>query len=272
MIQEIKISDIAVPQRLRNIDADWVKVLAASIAANGLQQPVTVRRREGRLLLVVGEHRLEACRSLGWSVIAADDLGEVDDDTARILEIDENLVRRDLSALDRAVFLAERQAVWLRLYPETAEHVAGGKGKAAAANFAAAYIGMPSFAEAVAEKTDLKPRSIRGYIALARALDPQAREQLGRSGIADNASALKRIAALGGSQQRQVAALIAGGTRFADALAQVVPAAPRDPVADQTAALLTAWGRAGGAARARFLTSIGAAIGAQDSAIPQERE
>lgn len=262
MIQDLAIRDIAVPVRLRAVDPAYVEVLAESVRQSGLQTPVTVRQRGGAVVLVAGAHRLEACRALGHETIRADLVGEIDDDQASLIEIDENLVRRDLSALDRAVFLTERQAVWLRMYPETAGQVAAGKGRQRSATdkMSAAEIGMPSFADATAARINLTPRTIRRDVALVRALDAQARATLAGSDLADNASALRRIAALSAPHQRIVASHVAGGRSLADALARVVPQPPRDAVADQTAALLAAWGRAGSAARARFLTSIGASV------------
>lgn len=63
--------------------------------------------------------------------------------------IDENRCRAELSPSERAAQTARRKAIYLELHPETAEHVAGGKGNATAANFAA----VPAFATATAEAT-----------------------------------------------------------------------------------------------------------------------
>ncbi|MFT8664020.1 MAG: hypothetical protein ABF772_03195 [Acetobacter orientalis] len=48
-----------------------------------------------------------------WCVVK-----NVNDDEVELLEIDENLCRRELSALDRATFLTRRQDVYQKLHPE----------------------------------------------------------------------------------------------------------------------------------------------------------
>ena len=61
------------------IDRAKVNALAESIKAEGLRDPITVYRREiirhGQPVegygLVAGAHRLEACKSLGWSEVPA---------------------------------------------------------------------------------------------------------------------------------------------------------------------------------------------------------
>jgi ParB/RepB/Spo0J family partition protein len=66
----IKIDQVYVPQALRKpVDAEKVKELAESIAANGLQSPILVRADKTRYVLVSGLHRLEACKQLGETTI-----------------------------------------------------------------------------------------------------------------------------------------------------------------------------------------------------------
>jgi N6-adenosine-specific RNA methylase IME4 len=78
--------------------------------------------------LVAGHHRLLACKSLGWETITSlvRDLAEVD---AQLAEIDENLIREDLSAAERAELTARRKALYLAKHPETGHGKAPGAGK-----------------------------------------------------------------------------------------------------------------------------------------------
>ena len=48
-------------------------------------------------VLVAGRHRLEAAKQLNWDTIACLDLSWVDANKTLLIEIDENLVRADLS-------------------------------------------------------------------------------------------------------------------------------------------------------------------------------
>ena len=94
-IQSVRIDQIVVPpgrRQLRSLD-----VLADSIRAVGLLHAITVTPD---LRLVAGYHRLEACRQLGWAEISATivSLTELDRELA---EIDENLVRNELTVLER---------------------------------------------------------------------------------------------------------------------------------------------------------------------------
>jgi len=68
----VRIDDIYVPVKRRKLlDPERVEALAESILEEGQQAPILVRKDEGRLVLVEGLHRLEACRSLGETTIIA---------------------------------------------------------------------------------------------------------------------------------------------------------------------------------------------------------
>jgi sulfiredoxin len=68
--QRFPITSVYVPVKRRaTLDPDKVRVLAESILSSGLKAPILVRQDEGRVVLVEGLHRLEACRSLGEETI-----------------------------------------------------------------------------------------------------------------------------------------------------------------------------------------------------------
>ncbi|MBM3516550.1 MAG: chromosome partitioning protein ParB [Alphaproteobacteria bacterium] len=68
----IPIDKIYIPQARRlPVDAAKVEALAESIAEKGLENPILVRPDKGRFVLVSGLHRLEACKALGETAIAA---------------------------------------------------------------------------------------------------------------------------------------------------------------------------------------------------------
>ncbi len=121
-------ADIAVPERLRLTDEDYVAALAASIADKGQMQATLVAlnpRRNGQpYVLIAGAHRLAACAALGievaCSILRWRGKSLVDFDIeCRLREIDDNLMRYELSALDRAVFLYERKKIYEEMYPHT---------------------------------------------------------------------------------------------------------------------------------------------------------
>lgn len=75
--------------------------LAVSIRENGLLQPVTVRKEEGKYYLVAGERRLRACKMAGLKDIPAV-LSECSAQDSAILAIMENLQREDLNMFEQA--------------------------------------------------------------------------------------------------------------------------------------------------------------------------
>lgn len=96
--------------------------IAKSMGSIGQQAPILVRHardpdpklpdtwgpeQAGLFDLVAGAHRVEAARSLGWTRIEAV-LVDGSPDEIRTMELEENLARAELTALDRARFLAAR--------------------------------------------------------------------------------------------------------------------------------------------------------------------
>lgn len=89
-------------QPRRSFDEASLATLAASIARDGLMQPVVVRRAlDGGHELVAGERRLRASKLAGLERIPAI-LREADDRTSAELALIENLQRADLNPVERA--------------------------------------------------------------------------------------------------------------------------------------------------------------------------
>lgn len=78
--------------------------LAESIGRIGLINPVVVTRD---LILVAGERRLEACRSLGWTHIHAHFTDELSDPELRVIELEENVKRSALPWQDECKAILE---------------------------------------------------------------------------------------------------------------------------------------------------------------------
>jgi sulfiredoxin len=69
--ETFEIATIYVPVKRRaTLVPKTVEEIAASILEVGQQTPILVRQDGGRLVLVEGLHRLEACKSLGETTIA----------------------------------------------------------------------------------------------------------------------------------------------------------------------------------------------------------
>lgn len=89
-------------QPRKYFDPEGLQELARSIIANGLLQPITVRRREeGGYELVAGERRTMAFRSLGRETIPAI-IEEYSSQQSAVLALIENLQRKDLNYFEEA--------------------------------------------------------------------------------------------------------------------------------------------------------------------------
>lgn len=172
-VRAIDIAIIKTGQRLRPVDEAQVALIAESFAAIGQEQPITVNFAglvgppdfPDAAELVIGAHRLAAARRLGWTSILAR-LVCVDRDTARLMEIDENLTRVELSALDRCLALAERKRVYERLRGTRGPGRPKKNG-----NHDSHFCG---FAAGVAESVGLGKRAINQAVQIASALSPEA--------------------------------------------------------------------------------------------------
>lgn len=76
--------------------------LAESLKEHDMLQPVLVRRVAGRYQLISGERRLRAARRAGWTTIPAR-VRDADDRLVAELAIVENLQRKDLNAVEKAL-------------------------------------------------------------------------------------------------------------------------------------------------------------------------
>jgi N6-adenosine-specific RNA methylase IME4 len=128
---DIRVADIVVPRdRMRRLRPEVVEELAASIAAQGLLQPIVLRPRgPANYWLVAGHHRLEAVRKCGHDCIRAVILDGLDADRALLAEIDENLIRADLSPAERALHIGRRKELYEKAHPETKHGAVGRRGK-----------------------------------------------------------------------------------------------------------------------------------------------
>ena len=104
----ITISEIISPARLRRpVDNERVTALAGSLKLIGLQHAITVSENN---VLIAGNHRLAAAKQLGWKTIKANVVPK-DDLLNRLCSIDDNLLHKDLTALETSEHLKEREEI-----------------------------------------------------------------------------------------------------------------------------------------------------------------
>jgi ParB family chromosome partitioning protein len=250
--QEIDVTQIQLHERLRPISLPHATMLAESIKETGLRQPIEVRpRKSGGFRVVAGGHRFYAVAEILKLPTIVAFVRNLNDTEARIAEIDENLVRHELNPLDRAVFLAERKALYERLHPETVRGKAGAEARHHATE-------IVSFARDVAERVGLGERMIRKAVAIATGLTEESREAIAGTHLSHKQSDLIALAKLPAAQQKRViAGLLADEPKWASVREAIDTIAGRTkkPV-DGYARLLSAWRHATAAERRQFRAYI----------------
>ena len=260
LMQQTKVAVAAVitKDRLRPVSEAGVESLIASIRETMvMKDAIHVRKKKDSLILIAGGHRLEAARRLGWETIEAKVWTDVTDDWARLMEIDDNLAGAEMNALDTAVFLATRKAVYERLHPETRRGMAG-----AAARWDATEPSSVAFVAVTAEKFGLTDRQVRKIVAAGVKLGPDEIAKLRSAPRQVTLKDLTEIAKISQPTDRYdvVRALAEGSAKSASealrGLKAPAAAAVKDPVDVAFKGLLAAWHRAPMAARRRLVDEL----------------
>lgn len=101
---EIKLEELIAfeNQPFDEYTTDEMENLKESIERIGLQEPIIVRKKDDKYEILSGHNRVACYRELGRETIEAF-IVEADDDTARLIMIDSNIVQREsLSVMERA--------------------------------------------------------------------------------------------------------------------------------------------------------------------------
>lgn len=163
----IPIEEIIVGKRLRV--AGDVTALADSIKDIGLLNPITVTKDKK---LVAGAHRLKAFKQLGRKTIPAVyvTLDELDRELA---EIDENLIRNELTQLEQSLQIDRRKEIYEIKHPETRKGAQGGgrNGKGTRTKTEKPTIG---FSVDTAQKTGKALSTIKNKAAIGKKLKKKA--------------------------------------------------------------------------------------------------
>ena len=103
-INEIDVNDISLnPDQPRtNFNQNSLEQLASSINELGLIQPITVKEKDGKYILISGERRLRAFKKLNLESIPAY-IRKANDQSSLEMALVENIQRRDLDAIEIAI-------------------------------------------------------------------------------------------------------------------------------------------------------------------------
>lgn len=222
----IPIEEVTVGERLRRTDPAWVEALSKSMKARGLLQPIRVTlEEEGTFSLSSGGHRLEAARELGWTDIPAVvvEAAWINAQERLLDEILENLVRHELTKLDRARALYELKRVYSDLYPETRR---GGDRKSRAAKEAREdQTAVFAIRSEIAEEIGLSQRSIRLAVSIWEGLSEKSRERLPLTAFANHQQSLQLLSQQPHDVQDKALGMLMAdhprATTVADAIARI---------------------------------------------------
>lgn len=251
-VQEIQapLHLIREPENARPIDQDHAANLAVSMSEIGLENAVSLRvlrvdelNDDGCVWMRTrGGHRCAGARMLGWYAIAAKVRTEAVE-IARLAEIDENLLHRDYTALERAQALAERLEAWAAAHPDRVVNVNGQtRGKRGRpekwdklSHFSNGTPPTMGFAEGAALVSGISRKTVARALTVYRAIPPSQQARLHGTWIAGNDAALRQLAGIGEAEEQAkvIDLMLAGKTKNvaeARALAAgVVPAAKTAP-------------------------------------------
>ncbi len=267
----LPIDKILVPERLREVEEDHAYMIAQSIGLHGLLNPVTVRatpRAERPYTLVAGAHRRRACELIGMReidvmVVKAD---KVD---GQMVEIEENVFRNELSALDRAIFVRRYRELWEEKHGKIS---AGGDKRSDEYHSVkltewSEDSAQGHFFARVAERMGLSRSAIERAQSIGKGLTPELRQVLRGTPSADNQRELLRLAKLEPDRQKQIAQAMVSQPDIVGGVIAIKQAVElTDPNAKAKAAktqsdelfdrLVATWDRAGPDTRAAFLKHV----------------
>jgi len=264
---EVYLDAVTFGERMRQLDPAKVKALVGSIQEIGLQQPISIwTPNEHTCVLVSGLHRFEAAKELGWTKISCVyvDLDNID---RQILEIDENLIRSDLTELEKADHIAKRKELFdlkrATDIPPILDRREEVGGKSLPTHLDSS--GRPKtpqqekgFAADVAEKTGVSKRGVNQAIARAQKIDPKVKAEIIDLPVADTGVELDALASMTPEEQSQAVERVKSGASVNIREAKAFIKGNEDELAEERvekelAAMKSAWNKASEAAQEAFL-------------------
>lgn len=216
----IRTDQVEVGERLRPVDPVWAEALGQMMMRDGQDIPIQVCRLPGRTrwLLVAGGHRLAGAVSADIEFVRAE-IVSADRDDRRLREVRENVMRSDLTPIDRAAHVAEAVAILKRR--AGLDPAADGRSVSAAVRWQKAVKDEASdandtmsvaygWSDGVADQIGLNKRTVERDIMLYRRLAPSIVERLraARHPVLNNGTQLRTLAKLDEHAQAQAVSLL----------------------------------------------------------------
>lgn len=252
-------------ERARPLVKSNVESLALSMRDIGLINPICVRKisrfHAGTIRdcyeIVAGGHRYAAAVKLGWNMVEATVI-DSDDIRFELAEIDENLIRANLSPAESAIAIARRKEIYEEIHPET-KHGAIGNGRTESRVAETATLPAERFTKATADAIGKGERTVQKMAERGKKLKDDLNDIVGTS--LDNVRDLDELAKMDESDRRPLIKRAKEGEHVT-VKRHKEPKIAADPLPDQLASekqvarLMDAWNAAGPDARQEFLLRI----------------
>lgn len=221
---QIPISQIKVSEGRREADQEAVQELMDSISRVGLLNPITV---DQEYTLIAGLHRLEAAKLLGWSEIECT-VSSLEGLLAELAEVDENVVRKGLSAVEFSDLLLRRKEIYEMLHPETKATQEGGpfRGNQHQEVNVKMTQTTKSFIQDTAEKLGVGKRTVERQIQTAKNLTDEAKGIIRDSGTKITKKDALKLSRLEPERQKEAASQLAAGDIYSMEQYHPAPAEP----------------------------------------------
>ena len=220
---QIPISQIKVSEGRREADQEAVQELMDSISRVGLLNPITV---DQEYTLIAGLHRLQAAKLLGWSEIECT-VSSLEGLLAELAEVDENVVRKGLSAVEYSDLLLRRKEIYEMLHPEI-KH--GGDRKSEKIKIAKCNLDLAKpFIQDTAEKLGVHPTTVARQIQTAKNLTTEAKDIIRDTGTKITKKDALKLSRLAPEQQKDAASRLAAGDIHSMDEYLPAPAEPEEP-------------------------------------------
>lgn len=199
-----------------HFDETALQELADSISAQGLIQPVLLRKRAGGYELIAGERRWRAAKLAGLDVIPAI-IREMDDSAVAAVTLIENIQREDLNPLEEARALQRLKDEFKMTHQAVADAV--GRSRAAVTNLMRLLELDDRVATMLAEgklemgharallSLDSSDQHMVAMKVYAEGLSVRATEKIVREGTQGKPAAKKKVSASGARHNSHIKAL-----------------------------------------------------------------
>ena len=184
-------------QPRRNFDEAALAELAASIAAQGVLQPLVVRNKaQGGYELIAGERRWRAAQQAGMQMVPVV-LKQVSDREASTIALVENIQREDLGAMEQAAGLERLRSEFDLTQQELADVV--GKSRVAIAN-SLRLLKLGSTARGLLERGSIDVGHAKAILALSGSDQDSAAQRIYDAGLSVREAERMVRALLGGAK------------------------------------------------------------------------